>query len=302
MIIPDQKNLKLHFAGSEQLHQTVAMVAGGAQYTLFSVYKLICDKIGEKPILLGDRISQVDTPGYIEPNFRHTIMDSGLFTLMFGSSKGKKDRAFLMRWLNWLIEMVQASGYGGTCVEIDCQKILSPKVAWEFRQIMRDRLPNNRIMNVFHKEDGIKGLDRMIEFSDYIALSIPELRILQKKDYSIRLANYIKNKKPEIDIHLLGCSEVRLLRQLDFCSSADSTSWLAPLKYGKIRTVRGDCHIRQFQKSPLLQRYSEIFTETAVKLGFEPDEQPTSDLYNASLTFSIEQHRLVYTKAAGSQY
>ena len=45
-----------------------------------------------------------------------------------------------------------------------------------------EKIPN-RIINVFHIEDGQKGLDRLIEYSDYIALSVPELRILKKKEY-----------------------------------------------------------------------------------------------------------------------
>ncbi len=45
------------------------------------------------------------------------------------------------------------------------QAILS--AAWDFRQRMKKDLPNNRIINVFHLEDGMKGLDRMIEFAEY---------------------------------------------------------------------------------------------------------------------------------------
>ena len=57
---------------------------------------------------------------------------------------------------------------------------------------MKIELPDNRIINVFHIEDGMKGLDRLIEFSDYIAVSVPELRILGKKNHTVKLAHYIK--------------------------------------------------------------------------------------------------------------
>ena len=122
--------------------------------------------------------------------------------------------------------------FKGTVVEVDCQKVLGVEKAWEFREKMKTDLPNNRQINVFHKEDGQKGLDRLIEFSDYIAISVPELRAIGKKSYTEKLANYIKNKKPEIDIHLLGCTENKLLKNLNFCSSADSTSWASINRYG----------------------------------------------------------------------
>ena len=71
-----------------------------------------------------------------------------------------------------------------TCVEIDCQKVLGVEDAWYFRERMRRRLKNPQI-NVFHFEDGRRGLDRLIDFSSYIALSIPELRIIKPKTFRI---------------------------------------------------------------------------------------------------------------------
>ena len=50
------------------------------------------------------------------------------------------------------------------------QKLLGTDLAWELRKEMRDQLPNNRIINVFHFEDGKYGLDRLIEFAEYIAI------------------------------------------------------------------------------------------------------------------------------------
>jgi hypothetical protein len=74
----------------------------------------------------------------------------------------------------------------------------------------------------------------MIEEGDYIALSIPEF-VHHSNNYKrkiIYLANYIKNKKPEIDIHLLGCTKVDILKQCNFCTSSDSTSYQSALRYG----------------------------------------------------------------------
>ena len=125
---------------------------------------------------------------------KHVIQDSGLFTLMFGARKGKKDESLINKWYDALIEFTLAHGMPVTCVEVDCQKVLGVDKAWEFRERMRNDLPNNRIINVFHLEDGQKGLDRLIEFSEYIAISVPELRIANKKTSCHNLRDISKRK------------------------------------------------------------------------------------------------------------
>ena len=61
------------------------------------------------------------------------------------------------------------------------------------------------------------------------------MRALKQKNYTQKIAHYIKNKKPYIDIHLLGCTENKILKELSFCSSADSTSWQQVNRYGIIK-------------------------------------------------------------------
>ena len=179
------------------------------------------------------------SPIYLQNASRHTIMDSGLFTLMFGAHAGNRDEIFVDKWYNYICEFINQTGYKGTVVEVDCQKILGVKKAKQFRIRMKNDLPNNKQINVFHIEDKKKGLDEMIEFSDYIAISLPELRALKKKEYAYRLACYIKNKKPEIDLHLLGCTENKLLKKCSFASSSDSTSWQQVNRYGILKMNNG---------------------------------------------------------------
>ena len=174
-------------------------------------------------------------PRHIISSERHVIQDSGLFTLMFGSQKGKKDQTLLNKWYDALVEFTLAHAPGATCVEVDCQKVLGVEKAWEFRERMKRDLPNNRIINVFHLEDGQKGLDRLIEFAEYIAISVPELRFAGKKNHTYQVARYIKSRKPNIDIHLLGCTELALLDKCRFCTSADSTTYIAGKRYGFIK-------------------------------------------------------------------
>lgn len=234
MIVPNQSNLKVHFAGLEnQDFAEVLHECSGIKYSLFTIFPFIAHHLGIKPMKM--KTCTDNSHAYLSSASNHSIMDSGLFTLMFGAHAGKRDKKDVELWYNCLVNYVINNNVKSTCVEVDCQKILGTEAAWEYRRRMKIDLPNNRQINVFHKEDGQNGLDRMIEFSDYIAISVPELRALKQKNYTQKIAHYIKNKKPSIDIHLLGCTENKLLKELNFCSSADSTSWQQVNRYGVIK-------------------------------------------------------------------
>jgi len=244
MIIPDQKNLKVHFAGLE--NHDFAMVlhqCSGIRYSLFTVFPFIAGLFGIKALKMKTVSPQ--SPLYLDKASRHCIMDSGLFTLMFGAHAGKRDAGFISSWQDALVDFVLQTGYKGTIVEVDCQKVLGVDAAWQLRKRLKNQCPNRQI-NVFHKEDGQVGLDRLIEFSNYIAISVPELRITNKKTHRqdvIRLSNYIKNKKPTIDIHLLGCTDGKILTECSFCTSSDSTSWQQVGRYGYLVFTRdGERH------------------------------------------------------------
>lgn len=225
MIVENQSNLKVHFAGAEDinLHELIKDKAG-INYHLFTIYPFI-RKVQKNDKKFIERVQKIS---------KHSIMDSGLFTLMFGAEKGKKSVEFLDNWTNRIIEFVQETNYTGTYVDVDCQKVLGVDAAWKYRKQLSSQLPNNRQINVFHIEDGQNGLDRLIEYSDYIAISVPELRAIKKKEYLYRIFSYIKNKKPSIDIHLLGFTEFVGLNKYKNASSCDSVSWKQCSMYGQL--------------------------------------------------------------------
>ena len=293
MIIPNQQNLKVHFAGAENLLHTLCQKEAGVKYSLFTVYPFIKSKKNLSKI----KYSYV--PNIIENEFNHVIMDSGLFTLMFGSEKGEKSESFLSHWTDCILKFMDESKYKGTYVEVDCQKVLGVKQAWKFREYMKKN-SDNRQINVFHIEDGQKGLDRMIEFSEYIAISVPELRILKKKDYTYELASYIKNKKPEIDIHLLGCTEQKLLQQCSFCSSSDSTSWIQPMRYGAIDLVSDKKSIKQLDRNKIKHKYKD-------KISKWPEYQGVNNITDtgyfnyACSIYQCEILKTKYARAVGNQ-
>lgn len=220
---------------------------------------------------------------------RHCIQDSGLFTLMFGSRSGMSDKSIVGKWYDALVQYTLQHSQNATCVEVDCQKILGVEKAWEFRERMRRDLPNNRIINVFHIEDGNKGLDRLIEFSDYIAVSVPELRFAGKKNYVSRITRYIKSKKPSIDIHLLGCTEIKLLQENRFCTSADSSTWTFSRRYGFVKNH----HISKIKTDKVRALVGDEAYNKMLEYGNEANVN--------SLVLTIEMLKQKYQVSAGNQ-
>lgn len=290
--LPD--NLKVHWAGGEVTNQYIAANALGVNYCLYTCFPFVermVFKKGKSPIFTLKWMKEpaLDIPKLLSSQMKHVIQDSGLFTLMFGSRAGQKNEELVNRWYDKLVEFTLAHGQPVTCVEVDCQKILGVEKAWEFRERIKKDLPNNRIINVFHIEDGQKGLDRLIEFSEYIAISVPELRFANKKNYVYTLAKYIKKKKPKIDIHLLGCTEIKILEQCRFCTSSDSTTWVSGKRYGFIEGR----HIRAIKKEEVIKLVGQ---EAYDYVNQYNNEQNTN-----FLMLSIESLKRKYQKAAGNQ-
>ena len=155
MIVSNQKNIKVHFAGLEnQDFAEVLHKISGINYSLFTVFPYIAPKLGIKPLKM--KTCTIESTAYLNKASKHSIMDSGLFTLMFGAHAGKRTPKEIDIWYNSLIEFVLENNIKSTCVEVDCQKVLGIEAAWSYREKMKLNLPNNRLINVFHKEDGQK--------------------------------------------------------------------------------------------------------------------------------------------------
>jgi|688.fasta_scaffold92680_7 hypothetical protein len=299
MIVENQSNIKIHFAGCEEmLRGNVILKAAQHKYSLFTAFPFICDELKIKHGFPNYGFEYSDIVNLNQNNSIHSIQDSGLFSLMFGKFSGQKNIQTLENWFVKLIEITKNNNYLGTCVEVDCQKLFGVDKAWEFREKMRLELPKNRIINVFHKEDGQKGLDKLIEFSDYIAISVPELRSLGQKNHTEKIANYIKNKKPSIDIHLLGCTENKLLKKLNFCSSADSTSWVSINRYGWFKYNNGKETVG-IQKSKIkTEVLIDTYGEKVLKI-FKDNNRPITEstviyhcMYLMQVDFLIKQYSI----------
>jgi hypothetical protein len=305
MICEKQKNLKVHFAGAESLVRSELFTnCVNANYTLFTIFPFICYEFGIPHGFFNankDGYKNVSKSNYI--NSKHSIQDSGIFSLVHGSYKGDKSKNFIDKYYNKLIELTLNNEFKGTVVELDCQKLLGIKETWNFRKKIRKDLPNNRIMNVFHFEDGTKGLDEMIEFSDYIALSIPEFRFLGLKNKAYNISNYIKNKKPDIDIHLLGCTDNQMIKDLNFCTSSDSTSWLSLNRFGHFKyndkTKTHTIKKSNINREKLLKKYKNEINYLWNKVDLKDNEN--LKFYYSCDMLQISYLLKQYTYYAGEQ-
>ena len=230
------QNLKVHIAGLEKPNYAIVAANMGVRYGLYTAFPFVAEKLFGKrvwPIIpfkwMTDKSKQV--PLYINANMRHTIQDSGLYSLLFGVHKDKATKEFVYKWYDALVEFTLEHGQDVTCVEVDAQAIIGVDETWHLRERMRRELPNNRIINVFHVEDGLYGLDRLIEYSDYLAIGSG---VTNNGFLAYPLCKYIKKKKPDLDIHLLGCTKEEVLKQCSrVCTSSDSVSWMAPMQFGE---------------------------------------------------------------------
>ena len=238
-------SVKIHFAGAEQVYwYGPAHRLSGARFALGSAYLFIADMLGIKHFPLTYVPSGADPQkDFLEfiSGQEHGIIDSGLYTLLFGGASNiQTDSGMLRNYADALIEfygeLPGAEKDQCTCVEVDCQKLAGTEFAWELRRHMHRKLPKHDIMNVWHPEDGWAGLDRLIEFSDYLALPAVELRRslpLDKYLPAIKaLVEYIHFRRNSLRIHLLGCSDLRILRPLNgLVFSSDSISWQGALRW-----------------------------------------------------------------------
>ena len=206
--------MKVYFAGGSQKDKVMNnyMTSVGVKYRLLSFYYILKDGwLGEE---------------YFSTNFNHIIIDSGLFTMMFGSKKDEPMTAeqlteYKDKYFNW-IATIKAKNF--TFVELDVQKVFSAELAWQYRKEMKQRLPDKEIMNVYHLEDG--NPDKLIEFSSYISVGMPELKVCAPKEIK-RITTYIVNKAKQLNkkVHILGMSGKILMTKYKYATTCDSTNW-----------------------------------------------------------------------------
>lgn len=220
--------MKIFLAGCEGMQFAALTEIVGHRYALFSYYH-------------SRKFSPKDRDNFRAMWVRYPqeiICDSGLFTLMFGAGKGgdydfKYMKDYTKTYLKWASEI---SHKNMTFVESDVHKLLGMKAVFELRKQFENS--GLKHLYVWHREEGIDGLYKMAEKYDYIAISVPELRILCKG--KIRYQDAVKDLEAKIvqnvkrlpKIHLLGNTVMETM-QTNISYSCDSTSWLSGGRYGR---------------------------------------------------------------------
>lgn len=280
--LPD--NIKVHFAGLESKNFITAVSEMGVQYGLYSAFPYVFKKLFGK----GTTNADMQIPHLLCDKMKHVIQDSGLFSLLYGSKShlAKKDTVF--KWYDALVEWtLEHKCTDIACVEIDCQDILGTEIAWDLRRKLKEDLKDYRVINVFHLSDGVEGLDRLIEFSDYIAVGSGTPNNSSATMYEV--SSYIKKKKPQCDIHLLGCTALPTIKKCNYCTSCDSIYWKSPLRFGVIE----DYHINDLDTQKCKDLVG-LDTWNAIS-------KHASELSTNAYCASIEMHKRWYEKYAGNQ-
>lgn len=297
-------SLKVHFAGDDNVAGRVAaLVAAGVRYRLFTSY----------PFIKRERESYLVDGGLLEARrglWRHTIVDSGVFSLMFGaaSGEGRRSEEFMRGWMHRLVSFVRENGLARAdvaVVEVDCQKIAGADVAWKLRREMRELLPPEvEIINVYHVEDGREGFERLVEFADYIAVGFPELRKCYPNSYSrvgSDLIRYAKRMKPGIKVHMLGCTEMSVITKHKDCTTCDSTSWQHGLRFGNVRVpgASGGRHVSELSDDIVSNRATKLLdVAKGLDVKFR-SEKNLMDSARASILAELELSR--YKCSIGTQ-
>lgn len=174
----------------------------------------------------------------------HLVMDSGLFSLMFGSEKGTLPETYeaYRDYTRRYLDDVAKWDFPMTIVEADTHRLLGMDATLRLREEFEPL--GDLAMYVWHYPEGLDGLERLAREKSFIAVSVPEMRMLssggshvgQNKKVKGMVGNLLRrihracgDSPPRI--HLLGCT-VEEMMQTRLAWSCDSTSWLGGIMYG----------------------------------------------------------------------
>lgn len=245
--------MRLHLAGADSVRDMVAAISGSLAADATKTPNLLTSywysklKRGEK----GNREWR-ELYDRLEANW---IIDSGLFTMMFGASSNRtytmddlKD--YTVKYIRYLKQL----RFRHAAVEMDVHKVLGLEALAELRKYFEDNWPVEQTIFVWHVEEGIDGLRELAKRYPYIAISVPELRNIAKERKQsllmmvLNLLGTIREAGGERPpkVHMLGCMQPDLMFN-DMYFSVDSTSWTAPQRWKRVQIFATD-NFKAFDK------------------------------------------------------
>lgn len=167
------------------------------------------------------------------------IMDSGLFSLMFGADKGKLTKyedfyAYASKYVESMIKW----GWQHAIVECDTQIVLGMDETFRLREEIFEKCGLD-VIYVWHAPEQLDGLREMAKKYTRIALSVPELRkyAVNTKSSLISLLRVIRETGASPRVHLLGNTEAKYMTLP--AESGDSSSWIYCQSFGIGRLYNG---------------------------------------------------------------
>lgn len=257
--------MKLCLAGTEDGEDLgTAMLAGGSSYLASYWHLLYAKGITNRRYLEWMKLYS------LMRDHSFWIMDSGLFTMMFGAGKGNTyTYSDLRAYTDQYIKTMHEIGYVHTIVEMDIHKVLGPSYLEEFRKPFEDNWGVDRTIFVWHIEEGRENWGKLVDRYPYVAISVPELRILSKNRIQVKkmILNLIyeaQQIKPSIKIHLLGNTQPDLL-EIPGYYTADSTSWLSGGRWGNTYMLHHNKLLKLHTRSQLYKEFETKHFATFMK-------------------------------------
>lgn len=212
--------MKIYLAGHDNFDNASITRAMRYPYRLASYH--YCSKLPEH-----DRARLFD----LLDDGAETIMDSGLFTFLFGAGKDQKRTVEdLRRYAAKYLADLRAWGWKGEIVECDAQALIGVEATEALREEFF-RPSEFRTIYVWHTPDGIDGLTRLAATAARIALSIPELRKKVGANCGpqvLALLRHVRTAGPA-SVHLLGCTSPAMMAFP--AETCDSSSWTYGYRY-----------------------------------------------------------------------
>lgn len=183
-----------------------------------------------------DRVS--DKVCELEESGIHVIVDSGIYTLLYGPAKRAVSTSdcerYFERWLR-TVEGIEATTKRVTFVEWDAQAVVGLPRVREYREAAQ-AVAGDRLMYVWHRADGADALRELA--GKYVAITL--VGDGGSAEYRAQTA-YLSAKALRMlgaRIHLLGVSSLGTLHRLNgLFDTFDSSSWCAGNRFGSAETA-----------------------------------------------------------------
>jgi hypothetical protein len=222
--------VKIFLAGNDGAEYAIVLHALGYPYRLCSYFYLSGPRSRARELVMDCANSS--------PAGSEWIMDSGLFSFMFGAEKGVLNTYEDYRgYAETYVAAMKEWGWKHAIVECDVQRVLGVPETERLRdEIFR---PSGlETIYVWHIPEGEEGLTALAKKERRVALSVPEFRqvlgrgtgphsAIMKGLRLIRAAG-----REDQRVHLLGNTQRDLLHAPVPADTCDSTSWLSGGQYG----------------------------------------------------------------------